>query len=99
MRLRPNQALIAVNLALLAVLAYMTFAPEAGASAQPGNTRARGDYTMVAGEVNFGNSSAVWIVDSANQEIVAIRWDEGRRNFEGIGYRNLGDDVNAQPGR
>lgn len=96
-RLTPNQSLIIVNALLLGALGYVTFMPESTAHAQP--ARARGDYTMVAGEVSFGNSSAVWIVDSANQELVAVRWNEGKKNFDGIGYANLQEDAKERPGR
>ncbi|MBX3365299.1 MAG: hypothetical protein KF866_11110 [Phycisphaeraceae bacterium] len=98
---RRNHALIVLNAVLVLGLAVLALSPEAGAGgAQPGATgRPRGDYTMVAGQLNFGNSSSVWIVDSSNQEIVTLRWDEPRRNFEGIGYRNIAEDAAARPGR
>lgn len=91
--------LIALNGALLVVLALVAFVPvgEAG-SAQPAG-RAPGSYTAVAGELRFGNSSGIWLVDAVNQELVALRWNENRNTFDGIGYRNIAADMNNQGGR
>ena len=92
--------LIALNLGLLGVLGLVSLGPSA--SAQPSATqptRARGDYTMVAGAIRAGNASAIWLLDKANQEMVVVRWDEGRKNLEGVGYRNLIDDAKAPPTR
>lgn len=74
----------------------------AGAAAlgrQPSN-RARGEYTMLAGTVRGGSdSSAVYVLDSVNQEVVAVRWNDSRGVLEGVDYRDLGDDVSRMPER
>ena len=80
--------LIAVNAALLGVLALVTFAPAVAAQA-----RARGAYTMVAGGVNNSQSSAVYIVDIVNQEMMVVTYDNSTRSLQGIGYRNLTADA------
>jgi len=101
---RSARGLLALNGALLAVLALVTLGGHlpasagVGSNAQPVN-RARGEYTMVAGEIKFGDSSGIWVVDSANQEMVAIRWNDGRNSFDGIDYRNLAEDQARRPGR
>lgn len=98
MKKSQTRSLLALNGVLLLVLGFVAVMPEASASSnQP--ARARGDYTMVAGGLNFGNSSAIWIVDANNEELIVLRWNSGRRNFEGIGYRNIPQDARAQPGR
>jgi hypothetical protein len=56
------------------------------------NSRARGDYTMVAGRTNQGGPSVVYIVDSSNQELVALRWDQTKKVMAGVGYRSLSND-------
>jgi hypothetical protein len=94
---RLSRGLIAVNAALVLGLGLAALAPSAIAGRQP--TRARGVYTMVNGAIQGGNSDAIYIVDSANQEMVVIRWNDGRTSLEGIGYRNLTGDAQAQPGR
>lgn len=82
------RGLVALNLVLLAVLAAVTF----GASVH-GQNRGRGEYTMVSGGVNGANAAAVYIVDVANQEMIAITYGQTAKQIEGIGYRNLAADA------
>jgi hypothetical protein len=89
---RPTnlRGLVALNIVLLMVLAAVTF----GASVHAQNARGRGEYTMVSGGVNGSNSAAVWIVDVANQEMIALTFtQQPNRQIEGIGYRNLAADA------
>ena len=86
------RVLAGVNAALLLALAAVALAPKA--TAQDGDiNRAAGEYMLVGGEINSGNSNAVYVIDTANQEMVVLRWDAGRRNLEGIGFRSLNDDT------
>lgn len=97
MTTRTQTRLIGLNAALLGVLALVTLAgarASAEASAQP--TRARGSYTMVAGAVQGETTHAVYILDSTNQELVALRWNRNNNRFEGIGYRSLQADARTQ---
>ncbi|MBL8762088.1 MAG: hypothetical protein JNL50_12380 [Phycisphaerae bacterium] len=92
------RALAVVNGALILALGLVMLS--APATAQPGNpARARGEYTMVAGKTVSGSNAAVYILDAANREMVAVRWDQTRKSLVGIGYRNLDTDSKAQPGR
>jgi hypothetical protein len=104
LRTRGRRGLLVLNAALLAALVLLTWGPAAiGQNAQPagggGGARARGDYTMVAGKTIAGGPSAVYIVDSSNQELVALRWDQSKQQMVGMGYRNLQGDARAIPGR
>lgn len=97
---RPQKShakLLALNAGLLGVLATMILLSPA--DAQPAAARARGEYTMVAGNTNAGGPQAVYIVDASNQEMVAVRWDQGKQLMATVGYRSFGDDAKAQPGR
>jgi hypothetical protein len=85
---RDLRPLLALNAALLVVLAAVTFGSSADAQ-----QRGRGDYTMVAGGVNGSQSSAVYIVDERNQELVAVTFDTSKRTLQGITYRNLAADA------
>jgi hypothetical protein len=96
-RSAPPRALIALNAALLLVLGVVTLAPES--YAQRAAHRIRGEYTMVSGRIMGGNTSAVYIVDAANQELLAVRWNPATKALEGIGYRNLRADGQFGPGR
>lgn len=81
--------LLLLNAALLAVLAAVTFAPSVDAQ----QARPRGDYTMVAGPVPGMDGSAVYIVDSINQEMMVVAFSQGEQRLEGVSYRHLGRDA------
>ncbi|MHC4103200.1 MAG: hypothetical protein ACYSW1_20230 [Planctomycetota bacterium] len=84
----PNtRALLALNAALLLLLAVVTFAPAVSAQ-----VRTRGEYTMVAGGVNGLQSSALYVVDTVNQELIVLGYDASTKRLDGIGYRNLAAD-------
>ncbi len=86
--------LIAANLGLGAAIAVAALSGPAF-GLQP-STRARGQYSMVAGQIQGGGSaSAIYIIDSINQEIVAVRWNQSRNELDGIDYRNLDEDAKA----
>lgn len=80
--------LLMLNGALLAVLAVVTFAPSADAQ-----QRARGDFTMVGGNVPGVDGSAVYIVDTVNQEMMVVAFTQSDRRLTGVGYRNLATDA------
>lgn len=98
----PVRALALVNAALLAaILATALARPSAHAQGEPPaeGRRPRGEYTMVSAKTNQGGPHAVWIVDSANNEMVAVRWDQSRQAMLGIGYRSISSDARLSPGR
>ena len=101
-RRSPIAALIGLNGALLLVLCLVVWTPEAGG--QGGVNRARGSYTMVGGRITGAAESAVYIVDAANQELIATRWDRTRKALRGLGYQTLsararGAEAPSDPGR
>jgi len=83
----PLRALLLLNFSLLLVLGVVTFG--ASSEAQP---RARGEYTMVAGEVRGTNAGAVYVVDVRNEEMMVIAYNNSENRLEGIAYRNLRRD-------
>ncbi|MDX9911327.1 MAG: hypothetical protein RBS39_05810 [Phycisphaerales bacterium] len=89
-----SRPLIVLNVVLLGVLGVVTLAPRA--DAQAGAGRGRGTYTMVAGTAQTGNSDVTYIIDGANQELVAVRWDGSRKELKGVGYRDVQTDSKAQ---
>jgi hypothetical protein len=95
--LKQRRGLIALNAGLLLALGAVSLAPEA--TAQRGAGRARGEYTLVSGRVIGGNSNAVYVIDSANQEIIGLTWNNTRKALEGFGYRDINADSGAAPGR
>jgi hypothetical protein len=79
------RGLLALNGALLAVLALVTFAP--AAKAQQG--RSRGEYTMVAGGVNGAQADVVYLADVTNQELIVLHYDTAEKTLEAINGRDL----------
>lgn len=95
----PLRRAVAVNVVLLAVLVSLSLGPGAGAQPAGGPARARGEYTMLSGKTNTGNTNAVYVLDAANQELIALRWDASRQRLITIGYRDLDADAKAPPTR
>ena len=93
----PSKKLVAVNAALLLLLGAVTLAPSS--NAQRGSSRARGEYTMLSGRATGSSSHVVYILDSSNQDMVAVRWNESTKSLDNIGYRDLKEDAQASPGR
>jgi hypothetical protein len=91
-----DRRLIGLNLALLGALGVVTLVGVSShAGAQPATTppaRSRGEYTMVSGRIQGSTTAGVYIIDAANQEIVALGWDRATNRFEPIGHRSLTDD-------
>jgi hypothetical protein len=88
-RPRSNlRALVALNAALLMILAAVTFGGSAGAQ-----RRVPGEYTMAAGGANGTESSAVYIIDVANQEMMAVTYDHQTGTLQGIGFTDLAVDA------
>lgn len=88
---RHRRGLIALNVVLLTLVAVVTFAPLT--NAQPATNRARGEYSMVGGAITGGNINVVYITDSNNDELVALRWNNGRSQLDPIGFRDLASDA------
>jgi hypothetical protein len=85
------RGLLALNGALLLVLAAVTFGATAKAQVRP-----RGEYTMVAGGANGADSAAVYIVDTVNQELMVVTYNTQTKQLAGIGYRNLAADASSR---
>lgn len=84
--------LIAANLGLGGAVVIAALATSAG-GVQPA-VRAPGQYTMVAGQIQGGGSAAaIYILDSINQEMIGVRWNQSRNQLDGVDYRNLVEDA------
>lgn len=89
--------LVVLNAVLLVVLGLVTLSGRAVAQGGA-QDRARGNYTMVSGRVQGGTTHSVYILDQANQELVALAWDRNRDRLVPIGYRSLTGDSKTQRG-
>jgi hypothetical protein len=90
------RALLTLNIVLLALLGAVSLA--SSTSAQQGAGRARGVYTMVAGQIQPLEESAIYIVDANNQEIIAMHWDQGQRKLAPLGHRSMSTDSQVKTG-
>lgn len=96
-----DRRLVGLNIGLVVTLGVVTLVGVTRSGAQPstgaggaGAARPRGEYTLVSGKFQGSSASAVYILDVANQELVALDWDRNKLRFEPIGYRSLKDDAN-----
>lgn len=95
---RRTRRVMALNLALVAALGVVTLASATRSGAQVGAggvqaARSRGEYALVSGKYQGSTTSAVYIVDAVNHELVALDWDRNKNRFEVIGYRSLPADA------
>lgn len=104
----PNTraGLIALNAVALAALAWVALAPAAsaqnqrgGGGAAGGTPRARGEYTMVSGRVLSLTEEVMYVIDSSNAELLALRWDNSRKTLSGLGYRDISADSKRGSGK
>ena len=91
----PRVALVAANAALLLVLGAVTLAPTADAQQAQ---RPRGEYMVLGGQMTGSPSNAVHVIDTSNQEMITLRWNQANKAFEGLGYRNLRLDAQVAQG-
>jgi hypothetical protein len=97
MKIRRGSFALLLNLVLLGALGAITFLPEAvSANAQP--ARARGEYTLIAGRPNGQTTDAIFVLDAANQEMIALKFDSARK-LAVMGNRNLEADAKQSPSR
>jgi hypothetical protein len=96
---RPPARLIAVNVALLMALAAVVLVNRAGAQGgsgvggRDGSVRGRGEYTMVSGRIQGATTHTIYIIDGANQEVLALGWNRNDSRAEVIGFRSIVDDA------
>ncbi len=97
MKYKSTKPLVIVNVALLALVVTLGVTRRVGASGQP--ERARGAYTMVSGTIQGGSNDVAYIIDTVNQELIAIDWENSKSDVRVIGHRNLAADAKQRGGR
>ncbi len=102
---RPRRGLILLNVGLLCTLGAITLNSSADAQSRgvsesdPGSMRVRGEYSVVGGSTLGGITSTLYVLDSANREMIALKWNDNTKALEGIGYRDLDLDSMSDPDR
>lgn len=94
-----RSGLVVLNIALLCALGGVTLSTQVGAQPSNQNMRVRGEYTVVGGATIGENANTIYVLDSANREVVSLRWNDSTKALEGIGFRDLVRDVNSDPDR
>ncbi len=92
------KGLLLLNAGLVGALGALLWMGEAGA--QGAATRAEGRYVLLSGEASGLSTPVVYVLDTANQEVIALRWDERTDRAEILGFRDLrADAANQNPSR
>ncbi len=97
----PPRVLVATNAVLLVLLVLVTVGGRSRA-AQPGTrpvSRPHGEYTIVSPKTADGNTGALVVIDSTNDEMAVLAWDKTRRTLNVTGFRDLTADSSEVIGR
>jgi len=90
--------LIAINLALLAILAIITWAPSSNAGSV--TAPPSGDYIMVGGQVTGLTGNGVHVLDQRSGILLGMKYDLGSKKLKRMSIRNINNDAaKAGPGR
>jgi len=87
MKTTSKQGLIALNIALLAVLAAVSLVPTSDAQISSPNT-----YVAVPGMVNGRSSGVVYIASSSNKAVLSTSWDHNKKRIVILAARNIAAD-------
>ena len=94
-------ALIVLNVALLALfigrLTHDNTAMAQGAPAAPPAARRMGDYLTIAGDVNGGDSGVVYIVDTSNELLGAMAYDDTRNAIDVMPTLSISSASSSSP--
>ena len=92
---RSNLAgLVLLNIALLGMLALVTFQSSNEAQAVNASDQ-RAEYIAITGYIAGSKTPILWIVNQATQEVVAIQFDSQKDQIIGFGYRSLNSDFTS----
>ena len=94
---RQRKVLIGINAGLLMAAGAVHWAASPGL-AQDDN-RSRGSYMLIGGEIQGGDANAIYVLDTINEELIAVRWNHSRRELEQLGYRDVRRDTSQEAGR
>lgn len=97
---RPKSRQIITGANILLAGAALTMLATTLADAQPSQpNRTAGQYTCVGGQTIGGYTSTIYVLDSANRELVALKWNDGSKQLEGVGFRDLVTDITKETDR
>ncbi|MGY8753647.1 MAG: hypothetical protein ACKVIO_07090 [Phycisphaerales bacterium] len=88
MKSTSKQGLIALNIALLAVLATVSLVPTSTAYVSAADT-----YVAVPAMVNGRSQGVVYIASTANRAVLATSWDHNKNRIVILAVRNIAADA------
>lgn len=89
-----NSLPISVSPGLAAAFEGVALAQGAGRDGEgAASPRLRGNYLLVAGRIQGGSQSVVYVLDVVNQELAALRWNRAAQRMESLGFRSLTRDL------
>lgn len=99
-RSRARSSLSGIAKLNLGLAAGLVLAIVGYAGAQSSETRrVGGQYICVGGATSGGYTNVIYVLDTANREVVALRWNDGTKQLDGVGYRDLVDDLTKENDR
>ena len=92
---RERNGLLWLNGALLIVLGAVALSPSAMGQRA---SRTQGEYAVVGGAVQGLSGQGLYVIDARNNEIAAFYWDQSRKVFQPMGYRDMAQDMRRAEG-
>jgi hypothetical protein len=69
-------------------LAFVTLSPDAGAQ-----TRRPGDYLMVGGTIQGRSTNIIYVLDTANLEVLGLEFNSNRNRVENAIWHDIKADL------
>jgi len=89
-----RNGVIALNVLLVTVLTVIVFVPTSDAQ----NTLREGtSYVAISAVASGINTGVVYIMNTSQQELVAVAWNQNRNKIMTLGYRNIAVDAQSVP--
>ncbi|MBO6514311.1 MAG: hypothetical protein JJ974_10140 [Phycisphaerales bacterium] len=97
-RTRKSNAVARLNIGLAAGAVVLAVVGMAGAQSTQSRRNA-GQYTCVGGQTLGGYTNVIYVLDSANREMVALQWNDTTKQLDGVGFRDLVEDITKENDR
>lgn len=88
-----------VNIGLIGAISTAVIVGATVAQSDGIERRMGGSYTCVGGATSGGHANVVYVLDTANRELVALQWNDTTKQLEGVGYRDLVADLTKETDR
>jgi hypothetical protein len=90
MKKTSRNGVIALNIVLVAILTVISLVPESEAT-----FTAEQRYIALPSTASGVTTGIVYLMNTAQRELVAISWDHNKNSIVTLGYRNLSSDASS----